>query len=235
MKLFVLCFTALVIGISAGAQSLEVVAAKRTFIIEKADSSWHDFSIGVRNISAKSVPVRVRVDKSRLAASHRVKFCFATECYDESTVESSAGGGVSTLAPGEADTTTFFGEFRADGLLGNSIALFTFFSNTNKDDIAPVELSFKVGDATSVANTTDAAIGMCSPNPATNVVTVSTAPGTTEEWSVEIIDIHGRVRSTSVRDVDSITLSVADLASGVYSVVVRKGQTRRVSPLVVVH
>ncbi|MFN9777367.1 MAG: T9SS type A sorting domain-containing protein [Candidatus Kapaibacterium sp.] len=235
MKLFVSFMVALVFGLSASAQSLEVIATKKTYVIEKADSTWHHFYLGARNISGKTVPVRVRVDKSRLSETHRVKFCFAMECYDESTIESSAGGGVSTLGPGEADTSTFFGEFRADGLLGNSVATFTFFSNTNRDDNAQVELAFKVGEATTVGSESDSPFGLCSPNPASNSVTVAVAPGTTKEWTVEIMDIHGRVRSANVRDADSVTLSVADLATGTYTVLIKSGDERHASRLVVVH
>lgn len=235
MKLFVTWLAASVFAISAGAQSLEVIAAKKTFVIEKADSAWHDFSIGARNISAKTVPARVRVDKSRLAASHRVKFCFAMECYDETTTESSAGGGVSSIAPGDADTTTFFGEFRADGLTGTSIPVFTFFSNTNADDKAAVELVFNVGTTSSVETANDPIGAMCTPNPASDAVTLSVDPAFGESWSVQIIDVNGHARSNTIRNADSVTLSVADLASGLYTVIIRAGDISRSSRLVVVH
>ncbi|MFM8179131.1 MAG: T9SS type A sorting domain-containing protein [Candidatus Kapaibacterium sp.] len=235
MKLFAVLLVVLVTGTAIDAQSLEIIAAKKTFTIERADSTWHDFSIGAKNISSKPVPARVRVDKSRMAASHRVKFCFAMECYDESTTVSSATGGVSTIAPGDADTSTFFGEFRADGLTGSSIAAFTFFSNTNADDKASVELVFNVGGTASVETAADAAGFLCTPNPATDAVTLSVDPALGGLWTIDIIDINGNVRSTPVRNADAVTLSVADLATGVYTIVVRTGQNSRTSRLVVVH
>lgn len=235
MKLFVTWLAVSVFAISASAQSLEVIAAKKTFVIEKADSAWHDFSIGARNISAKTVPTRVRVDKSRLAAGHRVKFCFAMECYDESTTVSSSTGGVSTIAPGDADTSTFFGEFRADGLTGTSIPVFTFFSNTNADDKAAVELVFNVGTTSSVETANDPIGAVCRPNPATDAVTLSVDPAFGASWSVQIVDVNGHSRSNSIHNADSVTLSVADLASGVYTVIVRTGDVARSSRLMVVH
>lgn len=235
MKLFVSSCFAFLIGVMANGQSMEVIAAKKFFTIDKADSTWHDFSIGVRNISSKTVPARVRVDKSKLASNHRVKFCFAMECYDETTVESSAGGGVSTLGPGESDTSTFFGEFRADGTNGTSLATFTFFSNSNQDDKVAVELTFAVGGATTVENTDNNLQPICTPNPAQDAFTVHVDPSESQSWTVSVVDIHGSSRTFSVQGLDSVTLSAADLASGVYSVVVSSATTYRTSRLVVAH
>lgn len=220
MKFFVTMACVALFCNAAFSQGLVLTQFDKLITIDSPDGEWHDFKMGVRNGGTTTAPTRVSVDKSQMAPGHRVKFCFASECYDENTTMSSAKGGVSTLAPGAADTITFVGDFRADSNLTSSTAIFTFFNNSNPSDRVNVNMVLKVGNVQAVSDLDQSAAFSVSPVPAQDEVRFNLPNANNQSRSLRIIDVSGRELQSLVFDADRMVFSTQNLPNGVYAALV---------------
>ncbi len=220
MKYFVhLCCAVALSGVTFS-QSLQLTEFEKDIRISTPDMEWHDFKMGVQNISGSTVRTRVKVDKSGLLEGHRVKFCFAQECYDEDVTVSTAKGGASVLGPGMSDTSTFIGDFRADKTDGISVANFAFFNDANPSDEVKIVMRLLVAQSTSVDERDLSAQFSSNPVPASDRLTLKLPNPANAIRSLRIVDVHGRQLQAFEFNADALTFDCSSLPSGSYAALV---------------
>ncbi len=215
MNFFRTCVGVFLVGTALFAQSLTVVSQTNKMVGVK-DGSWHDFHLGVKNVSDETVNVRLRVDKTKAMPGHRVKFCFASACYEESTIESTGGDGTSVIKAGKSDLDSFLGDFRADSTDGVSPITFIFFNDANPTDKAEYTLEFYVG-VSDVQDELNAHAFSASPNPVNELVSFRCDNPSQELRQLTIVDINGRTVGTASVNSDAISISTSNLPNGSYA------------------
>ena len=224
MKFFVTLLSTLLLSSAAFSQSLELTSIQTNYSIGKdsiGSGDWLLFNLHIRNKSSNTVPARVRVDKSQLLPGHRVKFCFASECYEESVLVSKTPGGVSTLGAGQSDDSTFVGDFRADSSTGTSIATFTFFNNSNATDQLDVVVRFNVGLTADVPANDVSSTFSVTPVPASDELHLNLPNTAGSTRSLRIIDVEGRQWTSMEFNADKLTFNSSNLPNGCYAAIVR--------------
>lgn len=174
-----------------------------------------DAYINVENISSQPVTFGVRIDTMRKSVFHRVNFCSGAACYPSFILQSDSQGEV-TLQPGEVDHT-FKLQFDPQGAAGESVIGVVIYNVANWSDYLSFDVTFS---ATILSVEEHVARVSVAPNPASDVVVISAAIGS----RAEIVDPVGRILRSLVLQSDQTSVSVADMPSGAYRVVVRSGQ-----------
>jgi len=180
-----------------------------------------DAYISVENISDSPVRFGVRIDTMRKDPHHRVNFCSGMACYPSFVLESDEQGQVE-LQPGQADHT-FKLQFDPQGSTGTSVIGVVIFNVSDLSDYITFDVTFEATTQLSIEQ--PLAPVSIAPNPASEIVRIRGAIG----MRVEIVDRLGRtVRSLDLPS-DEAVVSVTDLPSGAYCVMLRNGD--RVSNL----
>lgn len=174
-----------------------------------------DAYIRVENISSQPVRFGVRIDTMRKSVFHRVNFCSGEACYPSFILESDPQGEV-TLQPGEIDHT-FKLQFDPQGMTGESVIGVVIYNVADWSDYISFDVTFS---ATILSVEERTGVVSVVPNPATEVVMVRAGIGA----HVEIVDPLGRLLRSEVLHSDRAAISVSDLPSGAYRVVVRSGE-----------
>lgn len=184
-----------------------------------------DAYISVENVSPNPVTFGVRIDTSRKSPYHRVNFCSGQACYPSFVLESDEQGRV-TLQPGERDHT-FKIQFDPQGESGQSVIGVVIYNVADMSDYIAFDVTF---EATTLSVEQPVEAVTVAPNPASDVVHVSAVMGA----RVEIVDALGRVVRSTTMPSDRAALSVGDLPSGTYRIVVRSGGRALSGPLQIV-
>jgi len=119
----------------------------------------------VKNISQNTVTVKSKKIETNLIDGTSVTMCFAGTCFMSTTFISSTS---SIIAPNDIDST-FSGDYKPRGILGESIVTFVFFDVNNPNDSAWVEVHFD-GVAVGIQNSAPSLSQVSNPfpNPAVN-------------------------------------------------------------------
>lgn len=185
-----------------------------------------DAYISVENVSERPVRFGVRIDTSRKDVHHRVNFCSGMACYPSFVLESDEQGQV-TLEPGQADHT-FKIQFEPQGNLGTSIIGVVIYNVADWSDYITFDATFEATTQAGVEHATTA--GSIAPNPANDLVHIHGMVG----MRVEIVDPLGRNVRSQVLQSDEVAISIADLPSGAYRVILRRGDRASSHPLQIV-
>ena len=117
------------------------VLSNGTDIYLSGDSSYSTIMVAefcVKNISTASVSVKAKKILTTIIPGSSNTFCFAGSCYPSGTYVS---GSTAIINPGVKDTT-FSGDYRPRGHLGESIITYVFFNVADPNDSAWVVVHF---------------------------------------------------------------------------------------------
>ncbi|GBD04756.1 MAG: hypothetical protein AA908_08340 [Chlorobi bacterium NICIL-2] len=205
--------------------SLRLVEGQKLSYRVLPDASL-DAYISVENVSASPVRFGVRIDTSRKEMHHRVNFCSGMACYPSFVLESDEQGQV-TLQPGQADHT-FKLQFDPQGYLGTSTIGVVIYNIADLSDYVTFDVTF---EATTQASVDQPVIAeSVVPNPASDHIRIRGTVGS----RVEIVDALGRCVRSLVLPSDEAAVSVAELPSGAYRVILRSGDRASSFPLQIV-
>ncbi|MCX7930850.1 MAG: T9SS type A sorting domain-containing protein [Chlorobi bacterium] len=184
-----------------------------------------DAYVSVENVSPNSVTFGVRIDTSRKSVEHRVNFCSGMACYPSFVIQSDEQGQV-TLQPGERDHT-FKLQFDPQGVSGQSVIGVVIYNVAEMSDYISFDVTFEATTSSVDQPLRDVTIA---PNPASDVVYVSAVAGA----RVEILDALGRLVHAQVMPSDRTAMSITELPSGAYRLVVRNGERSLSQPLQII-
>ena len=184
------------------------------------NGSPDDFSIAlhanVKNVSASTKPVRLRVETTSLKEGHQVLFCFGVSCYPPFTSDfEMPQGEVENIKSGDSSEYGLKLELVPNGIIGKSTIKIIFLIDGNPADRAEFNASFNVG-ATGVVD--DIQITRIYPNPASDFFKFETAEKLASNAVLNLFDMKGNlVKSVSL--VNGIeTINTKDLPEGYYPV-----------------
>jgi hypothetical protein len=208
---------------AAKSQSLQIsdnsgTLANGTILHVWGDSSYLNIMkvyLTVKNISTGSVTVKSKKIENSLVPGAEVLFCFHGNCFP-STIFTSLTQ--STLAPNAHDTT-FTGEYKPDGQIGESIVTFVFFNVANINDSAWVIVHFHstvLGYNNFLSSNTT--ISNPYPNPASNFTSFNyTLPNTSDKAKLVLTNILGSViKEINITGDGKLTINTSDLNDEVY-------------------
>ena len=223
MKKKVLIFTALLFsGLFACAQSLSLsysggsIPNGGSITVGGDASTIIEGHVYFTNNTGSAVNVMVKKTEISLITGSDNSFCFNGSCYPPFVYVSLTAF---SLAGGATNTTTFYGDYSANGNTGISTVAYTFYNQADPNDSAQVVVNY---DATSGINghtalKTDLSNGY--PNPASSYVSFRYSLGSeVTSARVVLMDLLGtEIRQQELNDPEGkVVFATSDLANGVY-------------------
>jgi hypothetical protein len=223
-SLLTLC--AVIIATSAMPQSLQIFDKSGNYLPNDTNIYiWGDSSYSttmgvkfdVKNISCCSVSMKVKKIETSLLPGTSNTFCFNGHCYFSSVYVSPDPP--ATIAIGATDTS-FSGDYRPKGHLGESIITYVFFNVNNVNDSAGVVVHFNA--TPTVINETVIAKAEVSnpyPNPAINYTSFKYRfPENTIHAQFILRDILGfPVKEIEIDNPEGkLLINTTDIKSGIY-------------------
>lgn len=227
-SLIALC--AFIITSSAMSQSLQIyhnsgAIPNGTYIYIWGDTACSSVIVAefdVANISAVSVSIKVKKIENTMLPGFLCDytsstFCFNGNCYPSFVYVSPDPP--AAIAPGAMDTT-FSGDYKPKGHLGESIITYVFFNTADTNDSAWVVVHFNATPL--VINEpaiTKAEVSNPYPNPAINYTSFKYSfPGTTIHAQFVLRDILGSpVKEIEIDNTEGkLLVNTTDIKSGIY-------------------
>ena len=191
------------------------IANNGTVLIEGDVNSTLFSYIYVTNNSASSITVGVKKEHISVIPGTINTFCWGN-CFDSSIYISPI---VIAIAAGATNTSDFWGEYDAMGIVGKSTLKYTFYDNANPGDEVSVYVEYSgiiVGIDELIA---DIKFSEAYPNPASNRVSFNySLPAGVAKADVIIRDILGNiVKQTRINDSEGkLVITTEDLTCGLY-------------------
>lgn len=148
MKNILLLFLGVYISYSGSAQSLVLIYNGRehsgadTLQVDSVDRNWGVMKaeFKVRNKGTREADIHVKKTAVSLLSGSKVTFCWGTNCYSETTVESL----VPVTIPANKTDSSFYAEYQPAGnKSGFSIVEFTFAEVRNETNSVKVIVKFR--------------------------------------------------------------------------------------------
>ncbi|MDZ4745906.1 MAG: T9SS type A sorting domain-containing protein [bacterium] len=218
MSRLITVFMALTACVTIGAQNLRVEQLDPSFV-KGTPATSQEHHGKVTNTSSEARTVIVRYFQGGVALGHYASMCTDDACY---TLPDEFFGPPYdlpevNLAPGVSVALKAI--LNPVGEEGLSTMNFLIFDKNNPSDSVTYSVTFDVSLANSVTDLSDLVGTVVSPNPATDVVTVS-GPELTQVHNVILYSISGNTMSTVLHDgTNRMLLDVSALPAGVYSAV----------------
>lgn len=205
-------------------QSIEVIDWEMNVIVP-ADESPYEVAVSVENTASDTLNIRVSSEVMSIINGTDYRFCWGPLCYNWTTddfTSSDSEALMPALAPGEVNST-FYTDYRHDGIEGLTTIEYCWFDNDNTADEICATLNWCVGDDCSTILGIDehakGAISAMSPNPVTETgkftFELYNQPNTSE---IVIYNLIGEEvqRMNLESKVGFVLINASDFESGLY-------------------
>ncbi|MEI6019797.1 MAG: T9SS type A sorting domain-containing protein [Bacteroidota bacterium] len=178
----------------------------------------HEFEI--KNVSASTLSLSLRkyedllntvnVNNNDIAQAY---FCFGTNCLPASVLSYSI-----ELAPGES--TLLEAKFDEASIAGHSIIRFKFNNKVNTSDALTLTLKYDSNVGIIQSDKNAEAFFLVYPNPAKDILTISSEGGNTAAQQIQLLDAFGKtiivLNQSDMSNTNKITLPLNLLSTGIY-------------------
>lgn len=222
-------------GMGAFAQNIEV-AGGQLYVSGTITSNRLEAGLYIQNSSNDDLAVLLDCDVSEVFPSHRAYYCWAL-CYDTMTYGISPDPLV--LPASTIDSTSFHSYIYTHNTAGTSRVSYTFFDQNNTSDSSKVTITYDVL-TTGISSLEKKlyTLGTPSPNPANNFTSLTYSMPSSQNASVVIRDLLGKIIQEFPLSVVQgvIIIPTSDLSAGIYNCsLVNAGNTAASVKLVVAH